>query len=172
MACCLMAPSHYLSQSWLIIAFHQMETFSVLLDFSAGNSPVTGEFPSQTQGMLSFDVFFDLRLNQQLSKQWRRRWFEMSSRSLWRHFNALVRSCGIHLEAIPHETIQRSVNEMWYKTKSCNKSCSYISPRGQWVNWRLKQWWWNCRIHRTIVSFQLIMSSSSLSFTSWSECLR
>ena len=42
-----------------------------------GNSPVTGEFPSQKPVARSFDVFFDLRLNQQLSEQWRRRWFEM-----------------------------------------------------------------------------------------------
>ena len=35
----------------------------------------------------SFDVFFDLRLNKQMSKQSRRRWFETPSRSLWRHRN-------------------------------------------------------------------------------------
>ena len=40
-----------------------METFSALLAFCAGNSPVTGEFPSQRPVARSFDVFFDLRLN-------------------------------------------------------------------------------------------------------------
>ena len=44
-----------------------METFSALLAFYAGNSPVTGEFPTQRPVTQSFDVFFDLRLNQQLS---------------------------------------------------------------------------------------------------------
>ena len=39
----------------------------------------------------SFDVFFDLRLNQELSKQWRRRWFEAPSRSLWRHCNVAAK---------------------------------------------------------------------------------
>ena len=29
----------------------------------------------------------DLRLNQELSRQWRRRWFETPSRPLWRHWN-------------------------------------------------------------------------------------
>ena len=48
---------------------HQMETFSALLDFCAGNSTVTGEFPSQRPVTQSFDVFFDLCLNKQLSKQ-------------------------------------------------------------------------------------------------------
>ena len=40
---------------------HQMETFSSLLAFCAGNSPVIGEFPAQRQVTRSFDVFFDLR---------------------------------------------------------------------------------------------------------------
>ena len=48
---------------------HQMETFSVLLAICAGNSPVTGEFPSQRPVTQSFDVFFDLRLNELLRKQ-------------------------------------------------------------------------------------------------------
>ena len=50
---------------------HQMEIFSALLPFCVGNSPVTGEFPSQKPVTRSYDIFFDLRLNQQLSKQWR-----------------------------------------------------------------------------------------------------
>ena len=40
-----------------------METFSALLALCAGNSPVTGEFPSQRPVTQIFDVFFDLRLN-------------------------------------------------------------------------------------------------------------
>ena len=39
-----------------------METFSALLAFCAGNSPVNGEFPWQRPVTRSFDVFFDLRL--------------------------------------------------------------------------------------------------------------
>ena len=38
---------------------HQMETFSALLALCAGNSPVTGEFPSQRPVTRSFYVFFD-----------------------------------------------------------------------------------------------------------------
>ena len=37
-----------------------METFIALLALCAGNSPVTGEFPSQRPVTRSFDVFFDL----------------------------------------------------------------------------------------------------------------
>ena len=54
----------------------------------AGNSPVTGEFPSQRPVARSFDVFFDLRLNKQLRKQSRHRLFDTPSRSLWRRCNA------------------------------------------------------------------------------------
>ena len=36
-----------------------------------------------------FDVFFDLRFNNRLSKQSRGWWFETSSRPLWRHRNRL-----------------------------------------------------------------------------------
>ena len=66
---------------------HQMETFSALLALCAGNSPVAGERPVTR----SFDVFFDLRLNKQLSKQSWGWWFETPSHPLWRHSNVLLR---------------------------------------------------------------------------------
>ena len=48
---------------------------------------VAGLFPSQRPEVRSFDVFFDLRLNKQLSKQWWGWWFETPLCPLWRHFN-------------------------------------------------------------------------------------
>ena len=45
-----------------------METFSALLAICAENSPVSGEFPAQRPVTRSYDVFFDLRLDWQLSK--------------------------------------------------------------------------------------------------------
>ena len=66
---------------------HQMEIFSVLLAICAGNSPVPGEFPAQRPVTWNFDVFFDLRPNQLLSKQSWGWWFETPSRPLWRHRN-------------------------------------------------------------------------------------
>ena len=45
---------------------HQMETFSALLALCAGNSSVTGAFPSQRPVTRSFDVFFDLLLNKKI----------------------------------------------------------------------------------------------------------
>ena len=70
---------------------HQMEALSTLLALCAGNSPVTGEFPSQRPVTRSFDIFFDLHLNKRLSKQSRGWWFETPSRLLWRHCNGCRR---------------------------------------------------------------------------------
>ena len=65
---------------------HQMETFSVLLAICVGNSPVTGEFPSQWPVTRS-EVFFDLCLNKRLSKQLWDWWFEKPSCPLWRQWS-------------------------------------------------------------------------------------
>ena len=66
---CLLGHIQTINSWWL----HQMETFSALLALCEGNSPVTSEFPSQRPGTRSFDVFLDLRLNERLSRQSRRR---------------------------------------------------------------------------------------------------
>ena len=63
-----------------------MQTFSVLLDLCAGNSPVTGEFPTQRPVTQGFDVFFDLRLNKRLGKQSWGWWFETQ----WAHYDVIV----------------------------------------------------------------------------------
>ena len=73
----------------------QMETYSALLAFCAGNSPVTGEFPTQRPVTQSFDIFFDLHLNELLSKQPWGWWFETPSSPLWRHSN-MSDVCGLH----------------------------------------------------------------------------
>ena len=72
---------------------HQMETFSALLAFCVGNSPVPGEFPAQRPVTRSFEVFFDLRPNKTLSKQSWGWWSETPSSSLWRHRNVERPSC-------------------------------------------------------------------------------
>ena len=66
---------------------HQMETFSVLLPICAGNSPVPGDFPVQRPVTRSLDIFFNLRPNKRLSKQWWSWWFETPSSPLWHHCN-------------------------------------------------------------------------------------
>ena len=60
--------------------------FSALLAICAGNSR-----PAQRPLTRSFDVFFDLRRNKWLSKQWWGWWFETLCRPLWRHCNDNIR---------------------------------------------------------------------------------
>ena len=73
---------------------HPMETFSALLALLEGNSPVTGECPSQRPVSRNFAVFFDLCLNKYF-KQFRRWWFEMPSCPLWRHCYTLAAAVGL-----------------------------------------------------------------------------
>ena len=80
---------------------HQVEIFFVLLALCAGNSLVTGEFPSQRPVTRSFYVYFDLRLNKRLSKQSWCRWFEVPLHSLWHHCNDY------------HHFIQTSMSNLW-----------------------------------------------------------
>ena len=96
---------------------HQMETFSALLVICAGKSPVPGEFPTQRPGTRSFDVFFDLRLNRRLSKQSWGWWFEMLSRPLWCHCNAMQRQ-----QTWRHDNSQFSVFGRWV-SMICSKTC-------------------------------------------------
>ena len=90
---------------------HQMETLSALLAICAGNSPVTGEFPAQRPVTRSFDVFFVLRLDRQLSKPWGRWWFWTPSRSLWRHWNAMMGVIYVHIHvALDHDDLTHDGN--------------------------------------------------------------
>ena len=57
----------------------------------AGHSPVTSEFPAKRPATRSFDVIFDLRLNERLSKQSWGWWFETQWHPLWRHCNVNFR---------------------------------------------------------------------------------
>ena len=52
---------------------------------------VTGEFPTRRPVTRSFDVFFDLCVNERLSKESWGWWIETPSRPLWRHSNAILR---------------------------------------------------------------------------------
>ena len=68
-----------------------MKIVFALLAISAWNSPITGEFPAQRPAMRSFDVFFDLRLINRLSKQSRGWWLETPPRP----YDVTVMSSGI-----------------------------------------------------------------------------
>ena len=85
---------------------HQMDTFYALLTICAGNSPVPGEFPTQRPVTRSFDVFFDLRPNRWLSKQWWDWWFETPSSPLWRHRNDLFEVFSATVVSCPHSVLR------------------------------------------------------------------
>ena len=98
-----------------------------------GEFTVTDEFPSQRPVTRSFDVFFDLRLNQQLSKQSRGWWFETPLCPLWRHRTVM----GLLLWA--DELVSRnklkscrptSLKHCWFYGYTLNRHC----PRVTW--WR------------------------------------
>ena len=86
--CAVPLTTHLLWKSYMWWR-HEMETFSALLAFCAGNSLVTGEFPAQRPATRSYGVLFDLRPNKRLGKQSWDWWFETLSRPLWRHCNDL-----------------------------------------------------------------------------------
>ena len=83
-------------------------TFSALLALCAGNSPVTGEFPTQRPVTRSFNVFFDIRLNKRLSKQSWGWWFETPSSPLWRHRNDIY-SLYLDSQKTPHSSPSQGV---------------------------------------------------------------
>ena len=132
---------HFWSQSTYMHALedlsswwrHQMETFFASLAFCAGNSPVTGEFPTQRPVSRSFDVSFDLHRNKWLNKQSWGRWSDTPSRPLWRHCNAVTsfHKCNhnwISLEIACMRFVNPKTSQYmcWYpfsrvKYKTCNR---------------------------------------------------
>ena len=80
----------------------QRKHFPRYRPFCVGYSPVTGEFPTQRVVTRSFDVFLSLHLNKRLSKQWWGWWFDMPSRSLWRHCNGRPHERIISVITITH----------------------------------------------------------------------
>ena len=83
--------SHLYAKTSMALWRHQIETFSMLLAFCAGNSPMTGVFSAQRPVTQSIDVFFYRRLNKRLSEQSWGAWFEMPSLSFRRHSNEYLR---------------------------------------------------------------------------------
>ena len=101
----------------------QMETFSALLAICAGNSPVTSEFPAQRSVTRSFVVFFDLSLNERLSKQSWGCWLETPSRPLWRHSNVIHRSAIINSKEFQDHVLKYAWSWGLLKSRSLHIRC-------------------------------------------------
>ena len=125
-----------------------METFSALLAFCAGNSPVTGNKVTR-----SFDVFFDLRMNNRLSKRSRRRWFETPYRahydvtvmtkplnyecwsgrllSLWKFWSMMTSWHGTAFRIIGHLRGESINGFSWHSGSNADLSCCHGCNREQ-----------------------------------------
>ena len=88
-------PGSFVVYQWILTAF----IFCCMMTSSNGNIfRVTGHLCREFTGhrwiprtkASDTDVFFDLRLNKRLSKQWWGWWFETPLRPLWRHFHVLI----------------------------------------------------------------------------------
>ena len=147
------------------------ETFSELLALCAGNSPVTGEFPSQRPVTRSFDVFFDLRLNKRLSKQSWGWWLETPSPPLWRHRNVVqyhhTGSCYNKISLYVHISIYLAINS---KTviilcmRPANERWRYIVTPSL-IGWAHTQ----NDLCQSILSWVLLVSHSE-SYITWQKC--
>ena len=112
-----------------------METFSALLAIGAGNSPVTGQFPSQRPVTRGFDVFFDLRLNKRLNKQWWGWWFETPSRLLWRHCNEKMH---LNIPSVKYRSLCPGIDVlMKFETlcHTCNNEIHYLPCAAYPIQW-------------------------------------
>ena len=124
----------YWNLSWW---HHQMETFSTLLAICVGNSPVTGEFPAQRPVTWSFDVFFDLCLNEWLSKQSWGWWFEMPSYPLWCHSNgipvAVIGKYDTNLSQCKEENTTKIFSQC--KVEAIQRTCFVFNRNFHLVSW-------------------------------------
>ena len=72
-----------------------------------------GEFPSQRPVTRSFDVFFDRRLNKQLSKQPWGWWFETPSWSLWHQCNE--NTFQFFLKSFSMQKFEAKITQWYYR---------------------------------------------------------
>ena len=108
---------------------HQMEKKSALLALCAGNSPVTGEFPTQRPVTRSFDVSFDLCVNKRLSKRSWGWWFETPSCLLWRHCNGVM--CIFTLICLVTWSQQTMLSRV---------QLALVDPNSRYSNCRIQKW--------------------------------
>ena len=121
---------------------HQMETFFALLALCEGNPPLTGGFPSQRPVTRLFNVFFDLCLNIRLNKQWRRRWFEAPSPSLWRQcngisWNLLVMAAALKIYHCSFQNLAQvsfAVKQLRFFTYAISRQVSHASKTILWCH--------------------------------------
>ena len=144
---------HLSNYTFISVLWRFMMTSSIfaLLALRAGNSPVTGEFPSPRPVTRSFDVFFDLRLNKRLSKQSQGCWVETPSRSWWRHYNVVMQQRATFTSASPQKSYQgnKRIHKYQLHRHYCRRK---ISPYVE-SSWHFNKAFWLHKLsHTTFLS--------------------
>ena len=159
-----------------------METFSALLAICAGNSPVPGEIPTQRPVTRSFNVYFDLRPNKRLSKQWWGWWFETQSCPLWCHRNVWydTHKPWVHVyttrKLSPRDYLNRMIGtqkqSMIHKSSSVDyytvKSCAVNS-----LSFKIPQTISNHHVHMMSIYRQhtIFLRYACCAWTFWPSCM-
>ena len=110
-----------------------METFSALLGICAGNSPGPVNSPHKWPVRLvtrSFNVFFDLRLNERLCNQSRGWWFETLPCPLWRHRNGKQSSIRQHAQSVTY--CWNPIGKRWLPASMFHFAGSVHEIHGDW----------------------------------------
>ena len=124
-----------------------------------------GEFTGPTQRPVTwiFNVFFDLRVNKRLSKQWWGWWFETLSRPLWRHRNVNIHDHG-HTQTLQLQPFKNMSPNTYKKSLTCII----------YVKLRMIIWWGYASILYVICAISIAAAAISLMnlvyiFQSWSK---
>ena len=135
--------------------------FSHIMTSSNGNifrvtGPLWGESTgrwwilSQRPVTRSFYVFFDLHLNKRLNKHLIRRWFETSSRSLWRYCHEWSRV--MHYAIIGSDNgLSQGFNQATFLISAC---LWLIAPQisvkfeSKYHHCLTKRWTWKCSLQK------------------------
>ena len=133
-----------------------METLSALPAFWSGNSPVTGEIPSERSVTRSSDVSLICALNKRLSKQSWGWWLETLPCPLWRHCNNIKKSCWFSIKYGATRSWPVDVSNRYVRSKAIEpvNPKYYKSGTEQSVNlatWRLTAGFRECRSHKILV---------------------
>ena len=118
--------------------------------FFAGNSLVPGEFPAQRPVTRSFDVFFDLRPNKRLSKQWWGLWFETPSSPLWRHCNEIKITFRAWSRLTDRSLITHCGLMVPYGIRDRDPVFWYWAIRLYFQCWKKNFWYWKIKIFSDI----------------------
>ena len=89
----------------------------------------TGEFPSQRPVTRSFDDFYDLWLNKQLSKQSWRQWFETPSCWLWCHCSGVWDGYLPRKRMVDLQNIVQTISSAWTGLWQCDNKHVYKKNR-------------------------------------------